>query len=348
MAKNLLSQRLVRISLFMVCLFYNHLTFAGQYTVSIEEDKILLNDVEVKIIGLRTSNALMSDDATDQLLANLDVFKSYGINTVSVYFMGSRFGDVQGYLPDSSLDPEYASRMSKIIEAADERGMIVLVGCLYWGNSKASAKLSHWTETNAAKAVANTVKWLSKNDYKNVFVDPDNEGMAWRKNKWRIETYVNAAHAVNPNIMVANNAKYHVPNADLNIHFGPKEASKPYVSTEATPHTELGGYWWKYSKEENYYNYIRIGVYSDSTKTRQLNDTKLALQEHNGYILASTWLQAGPAESIGGPFMKPGGYSRIENINKDVKKLHKDAGIKWWLEFIKSNHGPWSPPRPRQ
>ncbi len=50
--------------------------------------------------------------------------------------MGSRFGDVKGYNEDASLNPEYLERMAKIIEACDQCNMVVLVGCLYWGNSK--------------------------------------------------------------------------------------------------------------------------------------------------------------------------------------------------------------------
>jgi len=42
--------------------------------------------------------------------------------------MGSRFGDVKGYRQDGSLDPVYAERMGRIIEAADKRGMVILVG----------------------------------------------------------------------------------------------------------------------------------------------------------------------------------------------------------------------------
>ena len=58
--------------------------------------------------------------------------------------MGSRFGDVKGYNEDGTLNPVYAGRMGRIIEAADRRGMIVLVGCLYWSTSKAK-----WDELDA-------------------------------------------------------------------------------------------------------------------------------------------------------------------------------------------------------
>jgi len=56
------------------------------------------------MIGLRCSNALISDETTWDRINHMEVYKSYGINTVSVYFMGSRFGDVKGYRPDASLD----------------------------------------------------------------------------------------------------------------------------------------------------------------------------------------------------------------------------------------------------
>ncbi|MFC1604186.1 hypothetical protein ACFL5F_04080, partial [Planctomycetota bacterium] len=114
---------------------------ADRYVFSVKGKKVYLNENEFKVIGLRCSNALVSDADTTELIDNLDVFKSYGVNTVSVFFMGSRFGDVKGYRPDASLDPVYTARMARIIEEADRRGMVVLVGCLYWSNSRAKEDL---------------------------------------------------------------------------------------------------------------------------------------------------------------------------------------------------------------
>src|SRR5208282_4872467 len=82
---------------------------AGQYRFAVKGEQVLLNDTAFKLIGLRVSNALISDETTEQLLRNLDAFKDYGVNTVSVYLMGSRFGDIKGYKPDASLDPVYAT-----------------------------------------------------------------------------------------------------------------------------------------------------------------------------------------------------------------------------------------------
>jgi hypothetical protein len=69
--------------------------------------------------------------------------------------------------------------------------------------------------------------------------------------------------------------------------------------------------------------------------------------KYNGVMLASTWLQAGPQEGINGPFMKPGGHSNIDDVDKDIDKLHPDAGILWWLEALKAKFGPWVPPEPQ-
>ena len=106
-----------------------------------------LDGEKFQVLGLRMSNALISDQKTQQLIDHMDEFASYGVNTVSVFFQGSRFGDVKGYRRDASLRPACALRMGRIIEAADRRGMVVLVGCLYYGDSK--AKWEDWTQQDA-------------------------------------------------------------------------------------------------------------------------------------------------------------------------------------------------------
>ena len=319
---------------------------AGKYRFAVKADQLLLNDTPFKVLGLRMSNALISDESTDQLIKNLDVFKDYGVNTVSVFLMGSRFGDIKGYQPDASLDPVYSARLAKIIEAADDRGMVVLVGCLYWSTSKANEDLKSWTQEDANKAVANTVAWLSKNKYQNVFVDVDNEGMAHANKKWDDAKMIDAGHAVDPTIMLAYNFPSAPPaNADLLIHFSPKDNRRPWIQSEGVPEVgEPGFYWSGYSKQAKFYNYIRIGRYTPQMKEAQLQATHAALEKNAGYMLASTWLQCAPNEAIGGPFMTPGGLAENPAVDDDVTKLQKDAGILWWLQDIKKKYGAWTPP----
>lgn len=305
---------------------------AGDYAFTVKGDKTLLNGHEILVKGLRCSNALISDSETKELIDHLDTFASYGINTVSVYFMGSRFGDVKGYRADGSLDPACAARMARIIEAADRRGMIVLVGCLYWSNSK--AKREGWTQTEANRAVANTVGWLKENDYRNVFVDVDNEGMAKRARGFDTRQMVLAGKAVDPTCVIATNFRGEPPaEADLGIHFAKPVRGKPYIQSEATPGNAPGGYWGRYSKMDGYYNYINIGLYNDEMKANQKADTVAYLSKGQGYMLASTWLQCVAPH---GPNHRPGGDGTPGS-----------PGIRWWLELLRAEYGPYVPPPKR-
>jgi hypothetical protein len=334
-------------------LFLAAQAFAGQYVLRVKGSQIVLNERPVKILGLRCSNALISDAKADELIANLDGFKTYGVNTISAFLMGSRYGNIKGYRPDASLDPTFAARLGRIIEAADGRGMIVLVGCLYWSTSTANSDLGGWQQADANKAIANTIRWLKDHNYRNVFVDVDNEGMAHDATRWSISQMIDAAHAVDNTIMVAYNDSDPPPaNADLYIHHSPKVNGKPWLDTEATPTNAPGHYWGTYSKETNmktagrFYNYSRIGRYTPEMKSNQYDQTRDGYENYNGHMLASTWLQCAPGDGLKGPFMTPGGRSNIADVNAGIDDLHPDSGILWWLEYIKGRYGAWNPPAP--
>jgi hypothetical protein len=196
--------------------------------------------------------------------------------------------------------------------------------------------------------VANTVRWLSEHDYRNVFVDPDNEGMAHDAMGWSISAMIEAGHDVDRRLMIAyNDQGAPAENADLYIHHSPKVAGKPWLDSEATPRSTPGGYWGTFSKETHrstegeYYNYSRIGRYTDEMKAEQIRRTEKEIRRYNGHMLASTWLQCAPSEGVGGPFAAPGGHSRIADVHADIDRLHADAGIAWWLDFIQETYGPW-------
>jgi hypothetical protein len=301
---------------------------ASNYVFTVKGNKTYLNDQQILVAGIRCSNALIYNEATSDLINHMDEYKSYGVNTISVFVMGSRYGNFKGYLEDASLNPIYLERLARIIEAADDKGMIVLVGCLYWGGSE--AKWESWTQKEANTAVANLVKWLSESNYRNVFVDVDNEGMARKNAGFDNTELVRAAKAVDPTVLVATNFKGFPPKeADLGIHFSKQVKNKPYIDSEATPFNAPGGYWNKYSKAPPLENYINIGVYTPEMKTDQIQSTKDHFNAGFGYMLASTWLQCVAPH---GPNATPGGDGSKEN-----------PGIRWWLEALKEMAGPYNP-----
>lgn len=322
--------------------------YAGLHTVDVSGSTLRINNQPFKVIGLRCSNALVSELSKDLLIDNLPVFRDYGINTVSVFMMGSRFGDVKGYMPDSSLNPVYSDRMAEIIEAADSHGMIVLVGCLYWGTSEAKADLQSWDQDYANAAVANTVSWLKNAGYRNVIMDPDNEGMANAKKGWSISQMISAGKAVDSGLVIGYNDTAPPPaNADILLHFSPRDKVRPYVESEGSADgSGPENYWGPFSRESGYGNYIRIGRYTEDMKKYHFSKTDALISSEAGYMLASTWLQCGPNEGIGGPFMTAGGSaSNDSNWNEEpVKGILPDAGVKWWLDYIKIHYGSWTPP----
>jgi hypothetical protein len=206
-------------------------------------------------------------------------------------------------------------------------------------------------QEDAIKAVAATARWLAERKFVHVILDPDNEGMAVKAEGWKVESLIRSAKAANPDLVVANNTRQDPPNEDLNLHFGKPEKGKPWLDSEATPAKAPGGYWGRFSKEthqkdKGYYNYSRIGRYTAEMREDQLRRTREELERFNGYVFASTWLQCGPAEGVGGPFTRPGGRSELGSghdedapWNRDIDAIHPDAGILWWLEFVRDTYG---------
>lgn len=312
--------------------------YTPRYVFAVDGETTLLNGEPILLKGLRLSNALISDAAVEEAVAHLDTFAAYGVNAFSVYLQGSRFGDVKGYRADATLDPTYTTRLARLIEAADAKGFVVLVGCLYWGNSR--GKWDDWTQEDANAAVANLVRWLSEHNYRNVFVDVDNEGMAQRDKGFDPRALVQAGKQVDSTILIATNFRGPPPpEADLAIHFSEHAGGTPYLETEGSAPEAPGGYWGSYSKQgaqwsngPDLYQYIRIGVYTDAMKQAQIAATFRHLDAGEGYFMASTWLQAVPPE---GPNHRPGGYGAEE-----------DPGIRWWLEAVRDQTGSYTPPSP--
>lgn len=311
-------------SLFLLILLAGLLGAAeGGNVLGISGTQLLLNGQPVKLRGMRLSNALYSDAEVDEVIANLPVFKSYGINAFSSFMMGSRFGDIKGFKPDCTLDPVYAARMKRLIEAADNANMVMLVGGLYWSTSTAKEDLGAWGQAQANLAIGNLCAFVRSTGHRNVFIDPDNEGMS----PWDVGQMIAAGHAAAPGMIIGFDAGgTPSSNCDLTIHFGARVPGKPYLDTEAVPGNAPGGYWGSYSKVSGLYNYINIGVYTTDMKNNQWAAAVKALDGSDaGYYIASTWLQCIT------PHHNPGGQGSSS-----------DPGVRWYLDRLKAKVGPWT------
>lgn len=305
--------------------------------ITISGNKIFMNGEEFLPKGIRCSAGLYSDEKTDELIRNLPVYKSYGLNSISVFLMGSRFLNIRGYLENQELNEEVAKRLEKVLEAVDKENMMCIVGCIYWGETK--SKYESWGQKEVSNAVRNTVKWIKERGYRNIILDVDNEGMAQHARICNDKVLIDDAKNEDASILVGSNFGGPVPeNADLGLHHSFKNnKNKPYIESEGVPLDAPGGYWQRYSRKldlsisnyrcvssDDYPDYMNIGIYTEDMKRNQIEATRMHLDNGQGYFMASTWLQA-PAPN--GPNFVTGGYG-----TKD------DPGILWWLEFMKKEY----------
>ena len=75
-----------------------------------------------------------------------------------------------GYMPDGSLRSDYMARLEKILDRADELGMVVILGLFYFGQDEVLQD-----EAAVINAVDNMMDWLFERDYRNVIIEVNNE-----------------------------------------------------------------------------------------------------------------------------------------------------------------------------
>jgi len=119
------------------------------------------------------------DQNTDDFIAALPDWYQYGLRAVTVGIQGgfpvfttdiktidnNPFGS-DGY----HFDVAYAKRLDKIIQAADEIGMVIIVNILYWAQS-----LRFQNEAAIIAALKSAASFLKIGNYTNVIIDVANE-----------------------------------------------------------------------------------------------------------------------------------------------------------------------------
>jgi hypothetical protein len=212
-----------------------------QSAVSIEGDRFLINGrttyagLQSKALGrllnVRMVNSTFDDENsttrpqgldpeanTTQFIATMDEYKTHGILAFTLNLQGGYPGYEgainSAFEPDGSLKRPYMERVARVVEAADAKGMVIILGLFYQRQDQIL------TDEDAVRAATrNTARWIAENGYTNVLLEIANEyrhgGFDHRILKTdagQVEL-MNLVRSVHPQLLVSTsgmgNARFH-------------------------------------------------------------------------------------------------------------------------------------------
>jgi hypothetical protein len=115
---------------------------------------------------------------TREFIAAMPEWRKHGLLAFTINLQGgspegyskTQPWDTSGIAPDGSLYPAYMHRLGRILDRADELGMVAIVGYFYFGQDQRVKD-----EPAVRRAVANATDWLLEHGYRNVLVEIANE-----------------------------------------------------------------------------------------------------------------------------------------------------------------------------
>ena len=113
-----------------------------------------------------------------EFIAAMPLWRQHGLLSFSINLQG---GSPEGYsksqpwltsgiAPDGSLLPDFMKRLERILNRADQLGMVAIVGYFYFGQDQVLQD-----EAAVRRAVENATNWLLDRNYRNVLVEVNNE-----------------------------------------------------------------------------------------------------------------------------------------------------------------------------
>ena len=147
----------------------------------------------------------------NEFIAAMPEWRKHGVLAVTLNFQG---GSPEGYSKDQPWDtgaftPEgelrlpFANRMRRILDAADELGVVVIVGYFYFGQDE---RLKD--EDAVIKATDNTTQWLLRGGWRNVLVELNNETNMRSYNHAILQP--NRVHELIERVRKSSGAGYHL------------------------------------------------------------------------------------------------------------------------------------------
>ena len=119
-----------------------------------------------------------SERNTREFVAAMPEWRKHGLLAVTLNLQG---GSPQGYSKDQpwhnsafkedgALRPEYTARLEKVLNRADELGMVAILGVFYFGQDQ---RLKD--EEAVKRGLDNALDWLAEKGYRNVLIEVNNE-----------------------------------------------------------------------------------------------------------------------------------------------------------------------------
>jgi hypothetical protein len=115
---------------------------------------------------------------TSEFISNMKKWRSYGLLSFTInmqggsptgYSTGQPWNN-SGYTEDGTPRPDYLARLERILDKADELGMVPVLGFFYFGQDERLRD-----EMAIINAVNNMTDWLLNKSYKNILIEIDNE-----------------------------------------------------------------------------------------------------------------------------------------------------------------------------
>ncbi len=115
---------------------------------------------------------------TREFIAAMPMWKAHGLLAFTLNLQGgSPFGYSKAqpwinsaFAPDGNLRTNYLQRLERILNRADELGMVVILGVFYFGQEPRMQD-----EAAIVRGVDNVVDWLFERNYRNVLIEINNE-----------------------------------------------------------------------------------------------------------------------------------------------------------------------------
>jgi len=115
---------------------------------------------------------------TKEFLAAMPIWRKSGLLAFAINIQG---GSPEGYsrqqpwetggiASDGSLKPAYMKRLERILDRADDLGMVVMLGVFYFGQDQRVKD-----EAAVKRAVGNAAKWVLDHGYRNILFEVNNE-----------------------------------------------------------------------------------------------------------------------------------------------------------------------------